>query len=54
MNQYTNINYEGEDVMVQISKRFKHTQQGLVDDIASSIGTYLKRTSYHDININAC
>lgn len=44
IKRYTNIDYESDDVLGQITKRFKYTEQGILDDIASSIGTYLKRT----------
>lgn len=47
MNQdsrkYTNIDYEKDDVIGQINKRFKYSQQGILDDIASSIGMYYKK-----------
>ncbi|XP_046835529.1 uncharacterized protein LOC124431537 [Vespa crabro] len=37
IKRYTNIDYEKDDIMAQINKRFKYSQQGILDDIASSI-----------------
>ncbi|KAF7384516.1 hypothetical protein HZH68_014128 [Vespula germanica] len=54
MNQdsrrYTNIDYEKDDVIGQINKRFKYSQQGILDDIASSIESIAE--SMQSINEN--
>ncbi|KAK2587277.1 hypothetical protein KPH14_003007 [Odynerus spinipes] len=42
--KYSDIDYEEEDIIGQINKRFKQTKQGLIDDIASSIESVAKST----------
>ncbi|XP_035741960.1 uncharacterized protein LOC118450356 [Vespa mandarinia] len=50
IKRYTNIDYEKDDVMAQINKRFKYSQQGILDDIASSIESIAE--SMQSINEN--
>ncbi|KAL2738894.1 uncharacterized protein V1478_001460 [Vespula squamosa] len=48
--RYTNIDYEKDDVIAQINKRFKYSQQGILDDIAYSIESIAE--SMQSINEN--
>lgn len=44
VKKFSSINYEEKDVIGQLNKRFKYTEQNVIDDIASSIKSIAETT----------